>query len=72
MKIDEKETMAYKQKSSKYTTLQLDTQRRGKVSTMPYDRHRHGKDYIISMFMESLYLSKKYWERLQPVNLGEC
>ncbi|XP_067936089.1 unconventional myosin heavy chain 6-like isoform X2 [Watersipora subatra] len=38
---------------------------------MAYDRHRHGKDYIISMFMESIYLSRKYWQNLQPVNLNK-
>lgn len=31
---------------------------------------KRGKDYIISMFMESIYLHRKYWQQLRPVDLG--
>ena len=32
---------------------------------------RKGKDYIMSLFMESLYLHKKYWRQLKPIDLSK-
>jgi len=31
----------------------------------------HGKNYIMSLFMESIYMHQKYWQHLKHIDLGE-